>query len=72
MGSQRMPETVWLGLDLGTQSAPAMLVSETGDIVGIGSEKLNSQRRVSHDTLIRLALCSLFGIPLALYRAIFP
>ena len=27
---------------------------------------------VSHNTLIRLALCSLFGIPLARYRAIFP
>ena len=44
MGFQRMPEAVWLGLDLGTQSVRAMLVSETGDIIGIGSEKLNSQR----------------------------
>ena len=44
MGSQRMPEAVWLGLDLGTESVCAMLVSETGDIIGIGSEKLNNQR----------------------------
>ena len=27
---------------------------------------------VTHNTLISLALCSLFGIPLARYRAIFP
>src|SRR5260221_378612 len=44
MGSQRMPETAWLGLDLGTQSVRAMLVSERGEIIGIGSEKLNSER----------------------------
>ena len=37
MGFERMPEAVWLGLDLGTQSVRAMLVSETGDIIGIGS-----------------------------------
>jgi Histidine phosphatase superfamily (branch 1) len=27
---------------------------------------------VAHNTLIRLALCSLLGIPLARYRTVFP
>ena len=34
----------WLGLDLGTQSVRAMLVSEDGAILGVGSHRLTSRR----------------------------
>ena len=41
---RRRPNAAWLGLDLGTQSVRAILVSETGAILGVGSHKLTSHR----------------------------
>jgi len=38
------PGAVWLGLDLGTQSVRAIAVSATGDVLGVGSQRLTSQR----------------------------
>ena len=38
------PEAAWLGLDLGTQSARAMAVSATGEVLGLGSQRLTSRR----------------------------
>ena len=37
-------ENVWFGLDLGTQSARAIAVTETGHVVGVGSRPLTSHR----------------------------
>jgi sugar (pentulose or hexulose) kinase len=37
-------EEVWLGLDLGTQSARALAVTATGEVVGEGSQPLTSRR----------------------------
>ena len=37
-------ENVWVGLDLGTQSARAIAVTETGHVVGVGSRPLTSHR----------------------------
>ncbi len=37
-------DRAWLGLDLGTQSVRAMLVSAAGEILGVGSHKLTSYR----------------------------
>jgi D-ribulokinase len=34
----------WLGLDLGTQSVRAMVISATGDALATGSQKLTSRR----------------------------
>jgi len=36
---------VWLGLDLGTQSARALAVTASGDIVGAGTRPLDSRRQ---------------------------
>ena len=44
MMSRRSPDSAWLGVDLGTQSVRAMLVSETGEVLGVGSQKLTSHR----------------------------
>jgi D-ribulokinase len=38
------PGAVWLGLDLGTQSVRAIAVSATGDVLGVGFQRLTSQR----------------------------
>lgn len=38
------PGSAWLGLDLGTQSVRAIAVSATGDVLGVGSQKLTSHR----------------------------
>jgi sugar (pentulose or hexulose) kinase len=35
---------VWLGLDVGTQSARALAVTATGEVVGAGTQPLTSQR----------------------------
>lgn len=37
-------DAAWLGLDLGTQSVRAIAVSATGDVLGVGSQRLTSQR----------------------------
>jgi D-ribulokinase len=37
-------DSAWLGVDLGTQSVRAMLVSETGEVLGVGSHKLKGHR----------------------------
>jgi D-ribulokinase len=44
MMSRRGLDSAWLGVDLGTQSVRAMLVSETGEVLGVGSHKLTSHR----------------------------
>jgi hypothetical protein len=88
MALKQSSDTAWLGLDLGTQSVRAMVVSGTGETLVVGSHKLTSRRAalrdiaashpqervlvVAHNTLIRLTLCSLFSIPLARYRTVFP
>jgi D-ribulokinase len=41
---QRRDAEVWVGLDLGTQSARALAVTATGEVVGEGSERLTSRR----------------------------
>jgi len=38
------PGVAWLGLDLGTQSVRAIAVSATGEVLGVGSQRLTSQR----------------------------
>ena len=38
------PGVAWLGLDLGTQSVRAMAVSATGEVLGVGSQRLTSRR----------------------------
>src|SRR5947207_6938162 len=38
------PDDAWLGLDLGTQSVRAMVVSTTGEVLGSGSHPLRSHR----------------------------
>lgn len=38
------PGVVWLGLDLGTQSVRALAVSATGEVLGVGSQRLTSRR----------------------------
>ncbi len=38
------PRIAWLGLDLGTQSVRAIAVSATGEVLGVGSQRLTSQR----------------------------
>ncbi len=37
-------DRTWLGLDLGTQSVRALLVSAAGEVLGVGSHKLTSRR----------------------------
>ena len=37
-------DSIWLGLDIGTQSARAIAVSGTGEILGANSQRLTSQR----------------------------
>ena len=37
------PGAAWLGLDLGTQSVRAMAVSATGEVLGVGSQRLTSR-----------------------------
>ena len=39
-----MEGNVWLGIDLGTQSVRAIMVSETGSVLGQGSQPLTSRR----------------------------
>ena len=41
---QRRDAEVWVGLDLGTQSARTLAVTATGEVVGEGSEPLTSRR----------------------------
>ena len=38
------PGVAWLGLDLGTQSVRAIAVSANGEVLGVGSQRLTSQR----------------------------
>ena len=42
--SSPLPEAIWLGIDLGTQSVRVMAVDDGGKIVGMGSHKLTSRR----------------------------
>src|SRR6267378_7016955 len=44
MALKESSDTAWLGLDLGTQSARAMVVSGTGETLAVGSHKLTSRR----------------------------
>jgi D-ribulokinase len=44
MISGRGSDSAWVGVDLGTQSVRAMLVSETGETLGVGSQRLTSHR----------------------------
>ena len=44
MPTQQSSNAAWLGLDLGTQSARAMIVSGNGETLAIGSHKLTSRR----------------------------
>jgi D-ribulokinase len=44
MALQQPSNDAWLGLDLGTQSVRAMVVSTTGETLAIGSNKLTSRR----------------------------
>jgi len=37
-------DAAWLGLDLGTQSVRAMVVSDAGQALAVGSHKLTSRR----------------------------
>src|SRR5271154_2264352 len=37
-------DAAWLGLDLGTQSVRAMVVSSSGETLAVGSHKLTSRR----------------------------
>lgn len=43
-GSSTRSDSVWLGLDLGTQSVRAIAVSETGEVLSATSQRLTSQR----------------------------
>jgi D-ribulokinase len=44
MAPKQSSDSAWLGLDLGTQSVRAMVVSGTGETLGAGSHKLTSRR----------------------------
>ncbi len=44
MALKQSSEAAWLGLDLGTQSVRAMVVSGNGETLGAGSHKLTSRR----------------------------
>jgi len=44
MASKQSENDAWLGLDLGTQSVRAMVVSGTGETLAAGSHKLTSRR----------------------------
>jgi sugar (pentulose or hexulose) kinase len=44
MALKQSSDTAWLGLDLGTQSVRAMVVSCTGETLAVGSHKLTSRR----------------------------
>jgi D-ribulokinase len=44
MASKRSSEAAWLGLDLGTQSVRAMVFSDAGETLGVGTQKLSSRR----------------------------
>ena len=44
MASKQSSDAAWLGLDLGTQSVRAMVFSDTGETLGVGSHKLTSRR----------------------------
>ena len=44
MALKQSPDAAWLGLDLGTQSVRAMVFCDTGETLGVGSQKLNSRR----------------------------
>ena len=43
-GLERSSDAAWLGLDLGTQSVRAMVVSGAGETLAVGSHKLTSRR----------------------------
>lgn len=42
--NQPTNETIWIGLDLGTQSVRALAVNAAGDVLGSGTRKLTSHR----------------------------
>ena len=44
MATKQSSEAAWLGLDLGTQSVRAMVVSGSGETLAVGSDKLTSRR----------------------------
>ena len=44
MALEQSSDAAWLGLDLGTQSVRAMVVSGTGETLAVGSHKLTSRR----------------------------
>jgi D-ribulokinase len=44
MALKQSSDAAWLGLDLGTQSVRAMVVSDTGETLAAGSHKLTSRR----------------------------
>ena len=44
MALKQSSDAAWLGLDLGTQSVRAMVFSDTGETLGVGSHKLTSRR----------------------------
>jgi D-ribulokinase len=44
MALKQSSDAAWLGLDLGTQSVRAMVVSDTGETLAAGSRKLTSRR----------------------------
>src|SRR6202011_6364640 len=43
-GLKKSSDAAWLGLDLGTQSVRAMVVSGAGETLAVGSHKLTSRR----------------------------
>src|SRR5271165_2576420 len=43
-GLEQSSDAAWLGLDLGTQSVRAMVVSSAGETLAVGSHKLTSHR----------------------------
>src|SRR5580693_629823 len=44
MATKQSSDAAWLGLDLGTQSVRAMVVSGSGETLAVGSHKLTSRR----------------------------
>jgi D-ribulokinase len=44
MATKQSSDAAWLGLDLGTQSVRAMVVSRSGETLAVGSHKLTSRR----------------------------
>ena len=44
MALKHPSDAAWLGLDLGTQSVRAMVISATGESLAVGSHKLTSRR----------------------------